>query len=218
MLFSSLSLFPKLFLTPPARYSEDIDLVQKESGAIGKVMDAVKRICNPLMGKPKTKQKRNGVVFIYYQDSEIPPIVSMRIKIEINTREHFTVFGSIKKRFSLQSDWINGESPVCSYPLEELLSTKLRALYQRNKGRDLFDLWYGLREGEVDPGKVIDAFKAYMDNQGLKVSKKEFRNNLELKLDDQSFKNDIVPLLRPGISYSIEDAYRLVDNRLINRL
>jgi len=35
---------------PPARYSEDIDLVQKEPGPIGLVMDAIKGKMNPWLG------------------------------------------------------------------------------------------------------------------------------------------------------------------------
>lgn len=218
LLFRGGTALHKLFLKPTTRYSEDIDLVQKDAAAIGQVMDAVKGICNPLLGKPNTKQKRNGVVFSYRKNSEIPPSVSMRIKIEINTREHFSVFGAIKKKFHVQSGWFKGEASINTYTLEELLSTKMRALYQRNKGRDLFDLWYGLTRGEVDAGKIIDSFKKYMEYQELKVSKKELRNNLELKLQDSDFKDDIAALIRPDISYSIEEAYYLVNEKLISLL
>jgi predicted nucleotidyltransferase component of viral defense system len=208
----------KLFLKPTARYSEDIDLVQEEAVAIGNIMDAVRRICNPLLGKPKTKQKQNSVIFTYRQKSEIPPSVEMRIKIEINTREHFSVFGIIKKSFQVRSEWFNGEALINTYTLEELLSTKLRALYQRNKGRDLFDLCYGLSSEKVDTKKIIDSFKIYMDNQNLTVSKKEFRNNLDLKLQYSDFKDDITALVRPDIPYSIKNAFHIVDDKLISRL
>jgi len=218
LLFRGGTALHKLFLKPTTRYSEDIDLVQKDAAAIGQVMDAIKGICNPLLGKPNTKQKRNSVIFAYRKNSEIPPSVSMRIKIEINTREHFSVFGEIKKKFQVQSGWFKGEASINTYTLEELLSTKMRALYQRNKGRDLFDLWYGLTRGEVDAGKIIYSFKKYMEYQELKVSKKEFRNNLELKLQDSDFKDDIVALIRPDISYSIEEAYYLVNEKLISVL
>jgi hypothetical protein len=50
------------------------------------------------------------------------------------------------------------------------------------------------------------------------VSKKEFRNNLDLKLQDSDFKDDITALVRPDISYSIEDAFHMVDDKLISRL
>ena len=48
--------------------------------------------------------------------------------------------------------------------------------------------------------------------------KKEFRNNLELKLQNSDFKDDITALVRPNIPYSIEDAFHIVDDKLISRL
>ena len=45
----------KLFLQAPARYSEDIDLVQIEAGKIGPVMDAVRRALDSWLGEPQWK-------------------------------------------------------------------------------------------------------------------------------------------------------------------
>lgn len=69
------------------------------------------------------------------------PEIPMKLKIEINTQEHFTILEHQQKLFSVSSDWINGEAEIRTYQLEELLGIKLRALFQRKKGRDLFDLW-----------------------------------------------------------------------------
>jgi predicted nucleotidyltransferase component of viral defense system len=218
VLFRGGTALHKLFFHPSARYSEDIYLVQKEAGSIGKLMDVVRDVCNPLLGRPKTKQKRDSVIFIYRVDSEIPPSIPLRIKIEINTREHFSVFKNITKPYRVQSTWFTGESPINTYLLEELLATKLRALYQRNKGRDLFDLWMGIVKGRVESEQIIHAFKKYMDSQNLKVSVKEFRLNLQNKLQDSDFINDIIPLQSSEISYPLEEAYQLVDEKLISLL
>jgi hypothetical protein len=51
----------KLFLRTPARYSEDIDLVQVEAGGIGPVMDAVRHSLDSWLGKPQWKQGRGRV-------------------------------------------------------------------------------------------------------------------------------------------------------------
>ncbi len=63
----------------------------------------------------------------------------MRLKVEINSREQFTVFGFESRRCEVVSRWFNGVATVRTYQLDELLGTKLRALYQRKKARDLFD-------------------------------------------------------------------------------
>ncbi len=57
----------------------------------------------------------------------------MKLKIEINTREHFNVLGLKKIPFKVKNTWFSGECHLISYELEELLATKLRALYQRKR-------------------------------------------------------------------------------------
>lgn len=98
----------------------------------------------------------------------------LRLKIEINTREHFAVFDTIRHPFSIQSPWFEGQAEIRTYALDELLATKLRALYQRRKGRDLFDLWVGLGLNGADPARVADAFRKHMKAGGGKVSRREF--------------------------------------------
>ena len=69
------------------------------------------------------------------------------------------------------------------YATEELLGTKLRALYQRRKGRDLFDLAAALRELSPDAAAVVDAFQHYMAEEVRRITGDEFRANLTAKLD-----------------------------------
>lgn len=76
---------------------------------------------------------------------------------------------------------------IKSFQIEEILATKLRALYQRNKGRDLFDMWYALKTISPDPEKIVSSFKQYMINEGNSVSGKEFITNLKHKSEDNNF-------------------------------
>jgi predicted nucleotidyltransferase component of viral defense system len=43
---------------------------------------------------------------------------------------------------------------------------KLRALYQRRKGRDLFDIDLGLQHPSLDRHRLVTAFLRYMDHGG----------------------------------------------------
>ena len=90
----------KLYLTPPARYSEDIDLVQVVPEAAGPVMDAMRSVLDPWLGEAQWKQSRGRVTFRYRVMSEDVAPMRLRLKIEINTRERFTVFGFAKRSFS----------------------------------------------------------------------------------------------------------------------
>lgn len=46
----------KLFLDPPGRYSEDIELVQRDPGPIGRLIDAIREELDPWLGVPKWKE------------------------------------------------------------------------------------------------------------------------------------------------------------------
>jgi len=70
--------------------------------------------------------------------------------IDNNCFEHFNVLGLTKVPFRVENSWFTGEAELTTYHFEELLGTKLRALYQRKKGRDLFDLYIALQRKEVD--------------------------------------------------------------------
>ena len=206
----------KLHFPSAWRYSEDIDLVQIRSGSIGVILNEVRHLIDPLLGVPNRDLKEDSVVLNYRFSSEIPPVVKLRLKIEINTREHFSIMGIEKRPYSVKSDWFSGVCELGTYSLEELLGTKLRALYQRRKGRDLFDLWIGLTEGHSDNEAIVRVFQRYMEAGGHHVTQEEFRKNLRDKIKNRNFLRDTEGLLRPGITYDPQEAYRLVENRLIN--
>ncbi len=167
----------KLYFHPPRRFSEDIDLVQIESGPIGPIFDALREVLAPILGKPKRKtgnrDRHAHVSHVLRNASRFP----LRLKVEINSREHFAILGIQKIAFAIESPWLTDVCEVMTFAVEELLGTKLRALYQRRKGRDLFDLWLGLTEWKADPQKVVDCFRQYMEHKGRKVSRSEFAEN-----------------------------------------
>lgn len=107
---------------------------------------------------------------------------------------------------------------MTSYELYELLGTKLRALYQRRKGRDLFDLWLCLSRGLLDPDRVVTCFAEYMRREQHAISRAEFERNLHEKLDDPAFLEDINPLLAANVMYDVRTAIALVHEHLIDRL
>ncbi|GMQ75236.1 MAG: hypothetical protein BMS9Abin01_0483 [Gammaproteobacteria bacterium] len=149
----------KLFVGPPCRYSEDIDLVQLRAGPIGPLMDAIRERLDPWLGTPPYERSHGRVTLYYRYQSTFEPVQRMRLKVEITTREHFSVRGIVRHVFEVRSRWFSGSAPISTYQLEELLGTKLRALYQRRNGRDLFDLWNAQRRTAVDAGRVVECFQ-----------------------------------------------------------
>lgn len=209
----------KLYLQPQSRYSEDIDLVQIKAGSIGKVIDHIRKALS-FLGKAKVEVGETMATMKFRFDSEFPPIVSLRLKIETNCREHFTVLGWEKKPFEVKSSWFNGECNLITYQLEELLGTKLRALYQRRKGRDLYDLWKALTTSNLNPDILIKCYKEYMNFSSKKPipSTREFRLNIEDKKIDPDFLGDTAALLRPDEKYYHEEAFKIVIDTLIERM
>lgn len=135
----------KLYLSPQPRYSEDIDLVQITAGPIKSIMSRLGEVLD-FMPNKVTKQKRYNNTMLFRMESEIPPVMPIRLKLEINCFEHFTEMGLVEVPFSVGNKWFSGSCKITTYQFAELLGTKLRALYQRKKGRDLFDLYVALKQ------------------------------------------------------------------------
>lgn len=205
----------KLHVTPAARYSEDIDLVQIHPGGIGDLLDAIHDALDPWLGKPRWKQTEGRVTLNYRFESEDVPPVGLKLKVEINAREHFTVLGLEQHRFEVGSRWFTGAANLLTYDLDELLGTKLRALYQRKKGRDLFDLDLALQRDDVSAERIVEVFAKYLEQDGAKVTRAMFEQNLAAKKQDPSFTADIGPLLAPGRAWDFDEAFERVLRRLV---
>jgi predicted nucleotidyltransferase component of viral defense system len=209
----------KIYLKPQARYSEDIDLVQIKEGPIKPILQAIRKQLDFLGTKRNIKQNINMNTATYRFESEIPPVVNMRLKIEINTREHFTVMGYTELEHSLENGWFSGRCTMNSFSIEELLATKLRALYQRRKGRDLFDLFHAMTKLDVDIQSLINTYREYMKfSRGQSPTQKQFLLNMDEKIEDPDFGGDIYALLRPGIEYDQRAAFELVKKTLIEKI
>jgi len=208
----------KLCLMPAARYSEDIDLVQITAGPIKETVRLIREVLDSWLGQPTYKATQQSVKLLYRYEPETAPDSPQRMKIEINTREHVAQTVLVPRPFTVDSRWVQDSVSITSFTLEELLGTKLRALYQRKKGRDLFDLDYALTQTTLNEASVVDTCVAYLAAQGNRVSTKEFLLNLHAKQIDREFREDIRSLLRDGIVFDIDEAVERVDHHLIQHL
>jgi predicted nucleotidyltransferase component of viral defense system len=166
------------------------------------------------------KPKRDGLQIIYRFDAEFTPSIKLRLKVETNTREHFTVLGLQQFPFEVKSSWFEGSCNLTTYRLEELLGTKLRALYQRRKGRDLYDIYIALIQKQyLDLDALIQSYREYMQFSVDKPpTQREYILNMEAKMNDPEFLGDTTALLRPDIPYDPQEAYDIVKTRLIERI
>jgi len=209
----------KLFLEPQPRFSEDIDLVQISAEPIGSSIDKIRKLLS-FLGEPKIKQKDRNTTLIFNFESEMQPVQILKLKVEINCREHFSVFDLKKKTYKVNSLWFNGQCNITTYEFEELLGTKIRALYQRKKGRDLYDLFKALRlTDSLSKDKIIQVFLHYMKHEVTGIpSKASFLKNLEDKMKDPEFLGDTTALLRPDETYDPNEGFDLVRKEIIERM
>jgi hypothetical protein len=189
-----------LVLPEPARYSEDLDLVQRAPGPIRPAVDALRAVLDGWLGAPAVERRRDAVRLEWRYVAEASG-ARRRVKLEINTREHHPFDDLRTRRVTCDTRWFKGVADVVTYSDEELLATKLRALYQRSKGRDLFDLEIALRMLAPEPARVVELFTRYLDRQGLSVSRAEFEANLARKMAAPVFLGDMGPLLRADVVF-----------------
>jgi predicted nucleotidyltransferase component of viral defense system len=227
------TLLHKVHLAPAARYSEDIDLVVVGSRPAEHIRRAVRRVLADVLGKPKTSvldtialAMRNTVKpsrvlrMTYAVRSIIEPSRSLDIVVEANVTERQSHRSVVETPFDFPFRGETVQAKIKGYDIHEMLGTKMRAMLQRRRGRDLFDLYWALIKSEstIDPFAVIDSFQHYMKQEGTRVHRTEFIGILEEHLKDRGFCSDTESLLRNGISYDPQTAGKYVIAKLLRRL
>ncbi len=136
---------------------------------------------------------------------EVDPQATLKLKVEINTREHTNLLGITRYPFALENDWYRGKAEIASFEPEELFGAKLRALLQRQASRDLFDLHQGLQQLTLAPEKVIACFDHYLALEGKPITRAIAEQRMLEKLT-RSLTEDVNSLLPAGIRFSDDDA------------
>lgn len=209
----------KLLFKQPLRYSEDIDLVQTRPEPIGVTVDAI-RDTLPWLGKCRRDQAGHSMHMVFKFTPEADTQTTLKLKIEINTREHECSLGVRPYPFAVENGWYRGNAEIVSFAPEEIFGTKLRALLQRNKNRDLFDLHHGLEQIPLDTDKLIACFEHYLALESKSITRAMAEQRMLEKLT-RSLTEDIAPLLPAGVRFNDDDAIRAFEGvwtKLIGRI
>ena len=189
----------KLLFRQPLRYSEDIDLVQIQPEPIGATIDAV-RDALAWLGNCTRNQAGHSMHLVFKFAPEADPSTELKLKVEINTREHESLYGIKGYPFEVDSSWYKAKTDIASFEPEELFGTKLRALLQRRKNRDLFDLYEGLRQLSIDSSKLITCFEHYLALESASITRANAEQRMLEKLR-RSLTDDVAPLLPAGVRF-----------------
>jgi predicted nucleotidyltransferase component of viral defense system len=194
----------KLLFSQPLRYSEDIDLVQTQAEPIGQMAHAIGDAL-AWLGGCSTERASHSMHFVFGFTPEVEGGSQLKPKVEINTREHTPFCGLKEYAFALDNSWHQAKAQILSFEPDELFGTKLRALLQRNKNRDLFDLNQGLHQLGLDCDRVIACFQHYLALEEHAISRANAEERMLKKLN-QSLVEDVTPLLPAGVRFDTDDA------------
>ena len=205
--------FHKIFLPKPYRYSEDLDYVRSSAGGIGQIISQLVAIGVRLGYKANSSLAKFPKVYWKTISESGQPI---RIKIEINTYEKIPAMPHAVRQYGIDTEHCSYRANVTTFQSEELIATKIRALYQRSKGRDLLDIWLALELLKLDPAIIIDAFSAYRPEGFTAVLAVK---NLERKLKERNFLDDLYGLaVLREVDYDPVTASEMIIEKLLRLL
>lgn len=202
----------QLHLPAPLRYSEDLDFVRVSAAGIGTVFDHLRDMA-ARVGFEKVTTNIGT-----YPKARLRAVSEsgrkLTVKIEVNTYERPMGPQLPRIAFAVKNRWFTGRADVLTFAPAELVATKLRALYERKKGRDLFDLWLALTQLQLLPVDIAAAFQPYRPD---KYNVTDAVANLRAKIVDPAFVTDLDQLLAdPPAGYSVETAASLVIDELLS--
>lgn len=207
----------KLYLKPQPRYSEDIDLVLIRPEPMGPILDHMREVLSFIPDMQAKGKRYNHVLKLRFASEA--GAIPCRVKVEVNCNEHFTELGFAKVPFKVENSWFTGACEVTAYRFEEMLGTKFNAVFGRKKTRDLFDMDYVFKNSSPDVETVLRCWRRYKKELGEELpSWREFVLNVEAKLRDDEYRHGMDALLRPEVSFDPDSAWRLMRERIVDRL
>lgn len=213
LVFRGGTCFHKLHIHPARRYSEDLDYVRSTAGGIKEFTEAMTNIGRALGFAVRTKVSGNPAVYLLAESVES---LRIRIKVEVNTRERSPADPIQLVPYEVQSPWWSGRAQVRTFSTRELVATKIRALYQRKKSRDVFDLWLALTELGLSGEDLLAVFEPY---HPASLTAQTAQANLRDKLSDDQFRHDLDPFvtgLPPG--YDLDTAAEMLISAVLLKI
>ena len=228
------TLLHKVHLAPASRYSEDIDLVVIGDRPDEHVRKAINRVLLGVLGRPTSSAwqavklavrnavKPSKVLRVIYRVPSVadPRGTPLEIVIEANVteRKSYRPISLLPFSYLFRDEMV--ATTVNGFEIHEMLGTKMRALFQRRRGRDLFDLYWALTEAgtPVNPAEIIELFLYYLQQEGTVATRDEFIGLLQSHLNDRGFLTDMNALLRTGIAYDPVVAGDFVISNLLQLL
>jgi predicted nucleotidyltransferase component of viral defense system len=126
-------------------------------------------------------------------------------KIEISHVERFPIVSPVRKQVKTP----DGLADVITYTLEELTATKLRALLERFKGRDIYDLYF-ISQLKPDPAVTRKMFLYYFYRSRKVFNPKVHYKNLTKRYESGNYTDDVSAFIKPTVKFDLTKAAKNV--------
>lgn len=172
------------------RFSEDLDFTVELNEKV--FLNFISKVFENLSKEEeisfKEKETIAGKRFLM---TASPLIVSYKVFINLD-------FSFREKVFDPQKSILDTSYPVLfssfiyHFSKEEIFAEKIRAILTRNKGRDIYDLWFLISQGAQIKEKLIKEKLKYYDLENIK--NEEIIKKIE-KFSEKSFVQDLRPFV-----------------------
>jgi predicted nucleotidyltransferase component of viral defense system len=200
----------KLYLGDTSRLSVDLDFNQ--IGDRSKVLSRRAKLRQTLMKALETLDSNYQLSFkrnwsqttIRARYSSLTG-ASQQLKLEISHIERIPILDLVTR----EADTPIGNFNVTTYSLEELLATKLRALFERFSGRDIYDIYFSAKLRR-DKELIKKLFLYYFFRSRKIYNPKTHFKTLKERLEQGKYRDDVTGFVRPSTTFSLKDAASVV--------
>ena len=193
----------KLYLAETSRLSLDLDfnhLGSKEE--VTKEKRVIRELIMELLKKQDNSydvhyERPYGLTRIKARYKTVGGPVQ-NFKIEISHVERFPIIPPVKKKIKTP----DGLADIVTYTLEELTATKLRALLERFKARDIYDLFF-ISRLKPDPKIIRKMFLYYFYRSRKVFNPKVHYENIIKRYESGNYADDVTDFIKPTVTFDL---------------
>jgi predicted nucleotidyltransferase component of viral defense system len=140
------------------RFSDDLDFTALEQITLEKMENHIRNTIDKVNNESgiafseqiPAEEVENGYLFVIYFRILRKTGNPLKIKLDITKKENEHIMTPLQQKTVLQtySDGVDIQTTV--YSLEEMFAEKTRALFERTRPRDLYDIWFLSKNTTLD--------------------------------------------------------------------
>ena len=205
----------KIWLDHPWRYSEDLDYQLAHDSDIKEITKALQRIGDGFGFSRINHDSNVWLAHVFMVDQSLEGD-RLRIKVDVEKKPLHLEASVSQKEFQVDNPWFRGNASVLSISSQEILASKVIAIYQRRQPRDLFDIWAALRTELVAMEDIAAAFERYRPLNPEHWTSRQAARSLIERINEQEYISNLKYLARHApikydLAQNIHMAVELID-------